>query len=38
MMSVKDILRYLQQLYCDMKISVISIGDKVTGTADTTVV
>lgn len=31
-MRVNDISRYLQQLQCDMNISVISIGGKVTST------
>lgn len=31
-MSINGILRYMQQLHCDLKVSVISIGYDVTGT------
>lgn len=37
-MSIRDILRYLQQLPCDMTMSVISIGNKLTGIVNTAVV
>lgn len=37
LVNVKDILRYLQNL-CDIKISVTCVGDKVTGTVNTTMV
>lgn len=30
--SINGILRYMQQLHCDLKVSVISIGTNVTGT------
>lgn len=33
-MRVNDILTSLQQLLCDMKIPVISLGGKATGTAN----
>lgn len=35
---MNGICRDLQQLQCDMKISIISIGDKVTDILNTTVV
>ena len=31
MMSLNDVLRYLQQLQCNVKISLISTGDEVIG-------
>ena len=36
-MSVNDILRYLQKLKCSLNTLVISVGYKVTGTLKTTV-
>lgn len=36
-MTINDIVRYLEQLQYDMKISEISIVEKITGTANSTI-